>query len=512
MDQVYMVPLPDFTVFPVEIHDKPGFWSIPMVMLKLLLWPRKHLIEQEENLSPFLRMIRNDYTTEIYDNPSIAAVIDFKWKEAKTYFVRQVMTYLAFGLSYIILSNSIEGLGNPQTSKRNLALVVIFYYFGFYLLNTERVQLKYLGWRRYFNVYNFFDLFSVILPFISASIQIYYKLLAYFRYEIHSVASYFELNQENFIIFNAFTILVMWMEIILLLRYFEKTGAYIYIVMNILQNITSFLIFILLIVLGFGHTMFILLSNTDKIGIKPNGSSFKFYNGNGEQAPGLTNLLINQEIDVNSTSDNHFAKIFKSIEAVYFWINGRWDQLDQWDFWPIDFFSIIASILLVTILQNMLIAIMAGAYDQAKEISKHAALKYRAELIADYELFDKPFGNRKGDPRYIFYFGKTDYIEKWLERSEKFRESYKNFLEEIEGANPWSYDDDDSDNLDHFQKFHHHSHSYTCSSGLPDDDSEILNSQKRIVPLFQSMEQDISEKLRLMEDKIKQIISLKNRQ
>ncbi|CAG8437653.1 10244_t:CDS:2 [Funneliformis caledonium] len=306
------------------------------------------------------------------------------------------MTYLAFGLSYIILSNSIEGLGNPQTSKRNLALVVIFYYFGFYLLNTERVQLKYLGWRRYFNVYNFFDLFSVILPFTSASIQIYYKLSAYFRYEIHSVvASYFDLNQENFIIFNAFTILVMWMEIILLLRYFEKTGAYIYIVMNILQSITSFLIFILLIVLGFGHTI----------------------------------------------------------------------------------------ILLVTILQNMLIAIMAGAYDQAKEISKHAALKYRAELIADYELFDKPFGNRKGDPRYIFYFGKTDYIEKWLEKSEKFRESYKNFLEEIEGANPWSYDDDDSDNLDHFQKFHHHSHSYTCSSSLPDDDSEILNSQKRIVPL-----------------------------
>ncbi|CAG8549358.1 11986_t:CDS:2 [Funneliformis mosseae] len=536
IDQVYMVPLPDFTVFPDGIHDKRRFWSIPIVLLKLLFWPRNHIIEQEGKLSPFLRMIRNDYTTEIYDNPSIAAVIDYKWNVARTYFVRQALTYLAFGLSYTILSNTMEQFVRPQIPNYIIALVVLFYWLGFYLLNTERVQLKYVGWRRYFSVYNFFDLFSVILPFTAASIQLYYNLSDYFRYKTNAITSYFELDPEMFTIFDSFTILTIWLEAFLLLRYFEKTGAYIYIVMNILQNITSFLIFILLVVLGFGHTMFILLSNTDRIGIKPNGSSFRIYDENGDLVPGLTNLVINQEFDVNSTSDNYFTNFFKSIEAVYFWTSGRWDQLDQWDFWPVDVFSIIASILLVTILQNMLIAIMAGAYDQAKELSKHAVLKYRAELIADYETFDRPFGNRKRDPRYIFYIGKTEYIEKWLEKSERYRESYKNFLEEIEGGNPWSYDDEnDLENLDDFQKSYHHSHSYSFSTDI---DSDNLNSQ-RVVPLcsywfvdeeddgtrllkepdgkmlyykMQSIEHDLSEKLRLMEDNIKQLISLQNRQ
>ncbi|CAI2173467.1 14311_t:CDS:2 [Funneliformis geosporum] len=531
-NQVYMVPLPDFTVYPDGIHDKQrGFWSLPIVLLTLLFWPRNHIIEEEDKLSPFLRMIRNDYTTDVYDNPSIAAVIDFKWNAARTYFVRQALTYLVFGITYTVLTNSIDGIGKPEGSKSVLVLVVIFYWLGFYLLNTERVQLKYVGWRRYFSVYNFFDLFSVILPFTVASIQVYYGISAYIRTEAHSMSSYFNLDDKVFTIFNSFTILTMWIEIFLLLRYFEKTGAYIYIVMNILQNITSFLIFILLVILGFGHTMFVLLNNTDRIGITPNGNSFKFYDENGDLEPGYSNLVINQEFDVTSTSDNYFTNFFKSIESVYFWTSGRWDQLDQWNFWPVDVFSIIASILLVTILQNMLIAIMAGAYDQAKEISKHAVLKYRAELIADYETFDKPLGNRKGDPRYIFYIGKTAYIEKWIERSEQYRESYRNFLEEIDGGNPWSYED--NDDLDRFQTRHQHSNSYNYSFSIHDED---LNSQEHIVPLclywfvdedddeillkqpdvkmlyckIQSMEQDVSEKLRLIEENVKKLSSLQN--
>ncbi|CAG8443013.1 9129_t:CDS:2 [Funneliformis caledonium] len=480
IDQVYMVPLPDFTVFPDGIHDKRRFWSIPIVLLKLLFWPRNHIIEQEGKLSPFLRMIRNDYTTEIYDNPSIAAVIDYKWNVARTYFVRQALTYLAFGLSYTILSNTMEQFVRPQIPNYIIALVVLFYWLGFYLLNTERVQLKYVGWRRYFSVYNFFDLFSVILPFTAASIQLYYNLSDYFRYKSNAITSYFELDQEMFTIFDSFTTLTIWLEAFLLLRYFEKTGAYIYIVMNILQNITSFLIFILLVVLGFGHTMFILLSNTDRIGIKPNGSSFRIYDENGDLVPGLNNLY---------PSCYDFTKYVDRNYGV-----------------------------------------------SAKELSKHAVLKYRAELIADYETFDRPFGNRKRDPRYIFYIGKTEYIEKWLEKSERYRESYKNFLEEIEGGNPWSYDEnDDLENLDDFQKSHHHSHSYSFSTDI---DSDNLNSQ-RVVPLcsywfvdeeddgtrllkepdgkmlyykMQSIEHDLSEKLRLMEDNIKQLISLQNRQ
>jgi len=94
-----------------------------------------------------------------------------------------------------------------------------------------------------------------------------------------------------------------------------------------------------------------LLNDTKTIGVDASGSSFNL-NINGIEG------TIDQKIDVDNKSDNYFTDFFKSVESVYFWTSGRWDQLEQWDFWPVDFYSIIASILLVTILQNMLIAIM----------------------------------------------------------------------------------------------------------------------------------------------------------
>lgn len=86
--------------------------------------------------------------------------------------------------------------------------------------------------------------------------------------------------------------------------------------------------------------------------IKPEGTTYQF-DGNGN-----VTTEIKQKIDVDDPSDNHYANLFKSFEAVFNWTNGRWDQLDQWNIWEVDVISIIGSILLVTILQNMLIAIM----------------------------------------------------------------------------------------------------------------------------------------------------------
>ncbi|CAI2165825.1 1963_t:CDS:2, partial [Funneliformis geosporum] len=452
INQVYMVPLPDFTVYPEGIDDKrEEYWKIPFKLIKLLIWPRGHIIRREEKLSPFLRMIRNDNSAAIYDNPSIAAVIDFKWNAARKYFLRHVFVYFAFALTYALITSAIKG-SNRVIAKVEAYLNVysflaymFFYWLGFYILNTERVQLKYDGWKRYLSVYNFFDLFSVILPLITATLQ---------------SSGMVENNPHiyrNFTILNSFTILTMWMELFLLLRYFEKAGAYIFIIVKILQEITSFLIFILLVVLGFGHAMFVLLNNTADMNLNAESTSFKIYDNNGIPVPEFSQYVINQEIDVNKPSDNYYTNFVKSIEAVFFWTSGRWDQLDQWDFWPVDVYSIIASILLVTILQNMLIAIMTGAYEEAKEDGRHAVLKYRAELIADYETIDKPLGNRKGNPRYIYFIGKSDYIEEWLEKAEKARESRKNFLAEID--NKLSY-------------------GYSNSSGASSIDSISINSQR----------------------------------
>ena len=59
-----------------------------------------------------------------------------------------------------------------------------------------------------------------------------------------------------------------------------------------------------------------------------------------------------------SGADLKTLRLAQSVTAVYFWINGRWDQLNQWNFWPVTVLSFFASVLLVIIMQNMLIAFM----------------------------------------------------------------------------------------------------------------------------------------------------------
>src|SRR5438105_2871193 len=82
--KIYMVPLPDFIVFPEEIENKQrGYFKILLTLLFMLIWPRGRVINKEEKMSPLLRMVRSNVSAKIYDNPSMAAVIDFKWNATR---------------------------------------------------------------------------------------------------------------------------------------------------------------------------------------------------------------------------------------------------------------------------------------------------------------------------------------------------------------------------------------------------------------------------------------------
>ena len=69
-------------------------------------------------------------------------------------------------------------------------------------------------------------------------------------------------------------------------------------------------------------------------------------------------LQLNSKFDPTSATDNPFSNFYTAIEAAYFWISGNWVQREQFDFWAVEIFSLLASIFLVIILQNMLIAFM----------------------------------------------------------------------------------------------------------------------------------------------------------
>ncbi|PKC55917.1 hypothetical protein RhiirA1_474800, partial [Rhizophagus irregularis] len=220
-------------------------------------------------MSPFLRMIRADNGAEIYDNPSMAAVIDFKWNAARNHFLRHALIYVVFALLFAIL--------------------------------------------------------NVIFPLVINSLDIYFGTKfpdpdeepEKFQEQFVQITRDYRL----FIIFNSFAVLVMWLELFLLLRYFERSGAYIYILVNIFKQIIPFLIFILVVVLGFGHAMFVLLNDTANIDIKPDGSSFTITPTNSDSDQPLP-YNVEQFINVDSKSDNFYTNFIKSVESVFFWTGG----------------------------------------------------------------------------------------------------------------------------------------------------------------------------------------------
>jgi hypothetical protein len=85
------------------------------------------------------------------------------------YFFRQLLIYLMFVLLY---ANGLHIHVSYDIHSRKLGYrycQIVKIWMGLYLLNIERIRIKYNGWKRYFGFYNFFDLLSVIFP-LSTSI------------------------------------------------------------------------------------------------------------------------------------------------------------------------------------------------------------------------------------------------------------------------------------------------------------------------------------------------------
>ena len=72
----------------------------------------------------------------------------------------------------------------------------------------------------------------------------------------------------------------------------------------------------------------------------------------------IFNISLQADFDPTSRTDNPFSSFYEAIDAAYFWISGNWVQKDHFDSWAVEVVSLLASIFLVIILQNMMIAFM----------------------------------------------------------------------------------------------------------------------------------------------------------
>ncbi|PKY56044.1 hypothetical protein RhiirA4_448599 [Rhizophagus irregularis] len=202
---------------------------------------------------------------------------------------------------------------------------------------------------------------------------------------------------------------------ILYLRLKSDIGIYIYYVIIIFEAIIPFLWF-----------MFILLRDPKNMKIK--GTT---YSGNATNS--LTNETLNIKLKPDfdpASSDNPFSSFITAAEAAYFWINGNWVQKDKFDFWAVDLLTLVASIFLVIILQNILIAFMNGVYLTAGAKGKQRLLRYRASCIVCFEgLYHIRFWNPEPEPKYIHYFSQAKIFGEWYNTRKDYDKNpiYKGF-------------------------------------------------------------------------------------
>ncbi|CAG8536024.1 1983_t:CDS:2 [Ambispora leptoticha] len=93
--------------------------------------------------------------------------------------------------------------------------------------------------------------------------------------------------------------------------------------------------------------------------------------------------FIKSSIAFNDTSQNYFWKMETSVESVFFWLSGRWDYLNKWDFWPIHFVSVIGGFFLVIVTQNMLIAFISKIYEDIKNKEEQNSKRAIAHILSE---------------------------------------------------------------------------------------------------------------------------------
>ncbi|GES90897.1 hypothetical protein GLOIN_2v1484628 [Rhizophagus clarus] len=214
------------------------------------------------------------------------------------------------------------------------------------------------------------------------------------------------INDEDIVILVTTTILILWAELLLWLRLFTEIAIIIYIFGNILKKIIPFIAFMLILCIGFGHSMFVLFGHPSLLNLDPSPSTFTLNNG-------TDNLTL-----TGQSPDNPFDTIWDAILSAYYW---NTINLNDYNYGPLKIFAFIANFVLVLVLLNMIIALMNDTFNRAKEDGNLGLVMFRAELIDEYERFDNSLFRKllHNNSSYICFYQNPDIMENWMNKTEK---------------------------------------------------------------------------------------------
>ncbi|CAB4389250.1 unnamed protein product [Rhizophagus irregularis] len=351
---VKIIPLRNFTV--CKRYDKQKNRIFLSKIFQAAFIPRGYL--KNIQLSPLVQIVRNEKDDDIFDNPAMEAAINYKWVPTRNYFLRVFFIYILFAACFAALVGCYLGHVETTGHLRNFLvfLFILFYYSGIYLFLVEYRQFQHHGWRHYVDFFNFVDLASVVISTAMVSVYITpsFKLTNAFADVVAT---------SNITAGFSSTMLLLWTYL--------------------------FVFFMLLVVLALSHVFLLLLQHTD-------------FSDLDDITPKTSSYTIQ-----NSASETVGTSVVQDF-------NRKLDNPTTWNFWAVEALTLIGSLFLITVVQNIFIAFIWNVYAEAFEKGRVALLRYRAELISDYEALDEiHFFTSPLEPKYIYYLGKSKSYDTW---------------------------------------------------------------------------------------------------
>jgi hypothetical protein len=204
-----VVPLTGFTINKIPKVVKFNWINFILNLILFIFIPRWYEISHNDRnkLSPFSRMILYENNDDIYDNPAIEVIIDFYWKRAKKFMYFLFLRFLIYAICFVLVSWAYLDHSTIVNHNFTFVLIVVFYYLAFYQLITEILQFRYRGFRKYSEIFNFFDIISTIF-----SVTIMSLMLIHFQFS-DGFESVKEADTE-LIASISFSIFLLWVELV----------------------------------------------------------------------------------------------------------------------------------------------------------------------------------------------------------------------------------------------------------------------------------------------------------
>lgn len=207
--QLYVVPLPDFTVYPDDAIESPNN-NLVIKLFNQIFLPRSYVTRKDNQFSPFLNFIKENENEILYDNPAIEACINSKWSVARRYFLQRFIMFLVFSIIFALHNYIIKV---DVDSKYIIYLRIFFFYIGYRFIAIEIIQCIYEK-KKYVNLYNAFDLVSIFIPMYSIIMNIYTSEKWIPLIKSDSKLDGLHKDTQNLYISQAFAVLILWLQFV----------------------------------------------------------------------------------------------------------------------------------------------------------------------------------------------------------------------------------------------------------------------------------------------------------